>query len=271
MANTKISALTTASALVGTDLLPIVQDVATTPVTRKVALDDLFDFWSFIDGWVDPNETWTYASATTFTISGDKTAIYTKGLKLKMTNTTVKYFYVVSSSYSAPNTTVTITGGTSYTLANAAISANYYSRADKPQGFPTYFSYTPTYTGTGFAIGNATVVAAFTISNGGWVDYIFDLTYGSTTDFGTTQIGISLPVSVAAAPAATYFGVAHLRDSGTNNYDRSTQIAASLSATEIKFFNQLDSPTNVSTVYKTVPFTWGTADTLQFQTRYLMA
>lgn len=93
------------------------------------------------DGWVDKtSETWTYASADsptfTFTISGDVTSTYSPGMRIKLTQTTVKYFIITAVSYSAPNTTVTVYGGTDYTLANAAISGNYYSPTRFPQGFP---------------------------------------------------------------------------------------------------------------------------------------
>lgn len=87
-------------------------------------------------GWQDPGETWTYASATTFTVSGDVTNKYAVGDKIKLTQTTVKYFYITAVSYGSPNTTITVNGGDSYTLANAAITANYYSKDDSPVGFP---------------------------------------------------------------------------------------------------------------------------------------
>lgn len=89
-------------------------------------------------GWKKPIkddgdlETWTYASATTFTISGDKTGKYQKGDKLKLTNSTVKYPTVKSVSYTSPNTTITIENDV--VLANAAITSPYYSKAYNPQG-----------------------------------------------------------------------------------------------------------------------------------------
>lgn len=105
------------------------------------------------DGWTADVNTWTYASATTFTITGQNlTTTYTKGTRLKLTQTTVKYFVVVGSSFGGGNTTVTITGGSDYTLANAAITANYYSYQASPQGYPGFFNYTPTATGLSSAL-----------------------------------------------------------------------------------------------------------------------
>lgn len=94
------------------------------------------------DGWVDSAYTWTYASANTFTISGvNATSIFTKGTRLKFTQTTVKYAVVIASSFST-NTTVTIAVNTDYTIANAAITAPAYSYAANPQGYPDWFNYT---------------------------------------------------------------------------------------------------------------------------------
>ena len=105
----------------------------TTPtITTPTMLD-----W---DGWVTANETWTYASTDdptfTFTINGDKTSKYSLGMKLKLTQTSAKYFLITKIAYSDPSTTVTVYGGTTYDLANAAISNPFYSSMKAPQGFP---------------------------------------------------------------------------------------------------------------------------------------
>ena len=101
------------------------------------------------DGWISTSDTWTYASASTFTVSGDKTGIYTKGTRLKWTQTTVRYGVVVNSSYSAPNTTVTIAVNTDFVIANATISDNFYSYSANPQGYPGKFNWTPVVTAPG--------------------------------------------------------------------------------------------------------------------------
>jgi hypothetical protein len=92
------------------------------------------------DGWQAGGETWTYASADaptfTFTIPTDLTAKYYPGMRIKLTQTTVKYFIITAVAYGAPNTTVTVYGGTDYTLANAAITLPYFSMMRVPMGFP---------------------------------------------------------------------------------------------------------------------------------------
>ena len=91
-------------------------------------------------GWIDANETWTYASADdptyTFTISGDLTGKYSAGMRIKLTQTTAKYFIITKVAYSSPNTTITVYGGTDYDLANATITSPHYSMVKAPQGFP---------------------------------------------------------------------------------------------------------------------------------------
>lgn len=94
------------------------------------------------DGWAYDTNTWTYASSTTFTVAGNVTATFTPGTRIKLTQTGVKFFVVVSSSFSSPNTTVTITGGSDYSLANATITTPAYSYAENPQGYPGWFNFT---------------------------------------------------------------------------------------------------------------------------------
>jgi hypothetical protein len=93
------------------------------------------------DGWTAAGETWTYAAADapsfTFTVAADVTGKYSPGMRVKLTQTTVKYFIITGvSTYSGGNTTITVYGGTDYTLANAAITSPYYSVVKAPQGFP---------------------------------------------------------------------------------------------------------------------------------------
>lgn len=92
------------------------------------------------DGWVEVDETWSYASATTITVPTGAASRFQVGDKLRLTQTTVKYFYVVAVA----DTVLTVTGGSDYAVANEAISLIAYSRCERPFGFPDFFSYTPT-------------------------------------------------------------------------------------------------------------------------------
>ena len=98
-------------------------------------------------GWISANETWTYASADTptytFTVAADVTTKYSAGMKVMFTQTQVKYGIITAvSTFSGGNTTITVcmsmTSGTvdNSGLANAAISANFYSTMKAPYSFP---------------------------------------------------------------------------------------------------------------------------------------
>jgi len=75
-------------------------------------LADKIDNWAL--GWNETPFTCTYASATSFTCSGDKTSLFTTGTRLKIVHAGgTTYHNVTGSSYSAPNTTVNIDGSIS--------------------------------------------------------------------------------------------------------------------------------------------------------------
>lgn len=89
------------------------------------------------DGWVDAMDTWTYVSATTFTAPTDMSGLLQPGDKLRWKQGgSYKYGWVKSAVYSAPSTTITLVGTNLYILTNAAITDNYYSKAETPNGFP---------------------------------------------------------------------------------------------------------------------------------------
>lgn len=174
------------------------------------------------DGWFTSTDTWTYGSATTFTIAGvDRTAQFPVGAKLKLTQTTPKYFYVVTSVFST-NTTVTVTGGTDYTLANAAITSPFYSYMANPQGFPQWFAFTPGTT-TGWSGTPTTTGTRFCIK-GRECTYRFIVSGTSNT----TGVAISLPVSAQLSATTGTFnfeGVLGLAiDNGTTQSTAHRQV-----------------------------------------------
>lgn len=98
------------------------------------------------DGW-NTADAMTYASTTTVTIAGDVISKYPKGTKIKLTQTTTKYFVVINATYSDPNTTLTLMGGSDFTVAEAAITDPFLSYESTPQGFPQWFAFTANATG----------------------------------------------------------------------------------------------------------------------------
>lgn len=93
----------------------------------------------FSSGWIAaPALTFASSATPSFTVtcSGDYSAIIMPGMRIKLTHSSaVKYFIVTKSTYSAPNTTLTLYGGTDYTLG-ATITLPYYSIEKAPSGFP---------------------------------------------------------------------------------------------------------------------------------------
>ena len=141
----RISQLAEITTVDSDDLLNVV-DVSDTTYSasgtnKRVTKANLLKEYDIFSGWIPAGETWTYASADdptyTFTVAADVTTKYSVGMKIKLTQGTVKYFIITAiSTYSGGNTTITVYGGTDYDLADSAISANAYSMMRTPVGFP---------------------------------------------------------------------------------------------------------------------------------------
>ena len=117
---------------------------------------------------------------------------YQKGDKIKLTQTSVKYFYVANVSYSSPNTTVTVTGGSDYSLANATITSPYFSKIENPQGFPQRFSYTPVLSAGSGSLTTASASGTFSISG----RKAFVIVSISITTKGTATGGLHFTIPV---------------------------------------------------------------------------
>jgi hypothetical protein len=154
---------------------------------------------SLITGWTTLAGTYAYVSASTFTIVGDYTTVFTTGVKLMLNNTTTKYFYVLSSTYSAPNTTVTVTGGSDYSLANLAVTAVNISHLTAPSGFPDWFNYAPAL--AGWSSAPATAVYKFRI-DGRKVMVVVKQAGAATSD--QLYLIIPAPVTAATVTSATW-------------------------------------------------------------------
>lgn len=133
MDDKKISELTALTTPSLEDLLAIVDDPSGTPETKKITLLNLLKVFT---EWADPQETWIYASATTITVPSGAASRYQIGDKFKLTaNAVVLYGVIVGVA----DTLLTVAGNT---LTNHTFTANYYSRAANPFGFPSKFDYT---------------------------------------------------------------------------------------------------------------------------------
>lgn len=183
-------------------------------------------------GWTPSAATWSYSSADdpTFVISinADVTALIQPGDRIKLTQTTEKFFIVTAvGAYSGGATLVTVYGGTDYDLANAAISSPFYSHAKAPFGFPvTSAKWTVTVTDTSLRTQSTPTInqwynlgsASISIPVGVWnVSYSVYL-YGTLASAGTIQPAVTLSTAnnsesdaattkVFAVTSATFDGV----------------------------------------------------------------
>ncbi len=96
------------------------------------------DFGSPNGGWIEVTDSWTYASANTINVPTDATTTYKKGIGIRLKQGGgYKYYYgtIVAA------TLLTVTGGTDYTVANAAITDVAYTLSPETAvGFPVTFN-----------------------------------------------------------------------------------------------------------------------------------
>lgn len=146
-------------------------------------------------GWVADTNTWTYASSTTFTVTGNQTATFINGVKLRFKQGGSYKYVTVSSSAFGATTTVTVYGND--TIANSAITDNYYSYLQNPQSFNG--AWTP-YTSvlTGFS-GSPTQSCVYD-QYGKTVNAFLSITGTSNT----TGFTLTLPVAAKSARVYTF-------------------------------------------------------------------
>lgn len=199
-------------------------------------------------GWLQSKVGWTYVTATTFTVPGDYTAVFHKGTKLCWTQTTIKYAYVIAASYSGVTglTTVTITGGATYTLANAAVTLPLYSYADNPQGFPDWFLHTAVT--TGFTADPPTNICKFRVSGKACVLAYFQSAAAASD---ATDYTVSLPIAAATVAGMGWSGALG------RTYDNSAEAAAGQW--------EILSAATVATLYKSAHAAWTNANNKQAQ------
>ena len=191
--NLKISALTALTTLDGTEEIA----VSDSGVSKKVTANLLGP----TDGWTINPTTLTRTGNFTFTESGDTTKKWQKATRFEYTQSAVvKYGVVASSSHSAGTTTVTLVTNSDYAMAAGSLDNPRYSYQASPQGYPGWFNYTPTWSGTGTppALGNGNISGSFEII-GKTVHYTASVQAGSTSTYGSGGVyTISLPVPYAS-------------------------------------------------------------------------
>lgn len=154
------------------------------------------------DGWIAA-DAMTYASAQSVTVTGDQTAKYPVGTKIKLTNDGGTDYYVVKSVSYSSNTTITFATSTDYALANSAITNPYYSYQANPQGWPTWFNFTCTTTANGGGSFTPSFRdARFAVS--GRVCHVVLTTNGHNISGTVSSIDFGLPIDDASETSAGY-------------------------------------------------------------------
>lgn len=212
------------------------------------------------DGWMLADETWTYASASTITVPSGAASKYAVGDRLMWTQTTVKYGVIVAIA----DTVLTIAVNTDYTVANAAITLNYYSHQESPVGYPGKFTYTPTWTGDAGvnpAIGDGSISGVFSI-NGRDCNVNIRVNMGSTSTYGSgaTAYRLLLPVAYSSSSYAIHSCIYQDTSTPANDCYGYGEPAAT------SYINLRRTGGNYT--YTTTPFTWASGDSMLFSGTY---
>ena len=235
MADQKITALDANTTPASTDLTVIVDDPGGTPATQKMTVDTLDDYLSastktltnktltaplfqgLVDSWISANATWAYASETTITVPSGAATIYQKGDKFKLTaNSVVLQGYIITVA----DELLTVVGDA---LTNHTFTANYYSHASNPIGFPNYFSWTPVL--DGFSTNPS--VSTYTFSLNGTVCHV-EISQGGDGTSDATNFTITLPISFGGV-GDVWGACGFTKDNGANLAGAGYRISAALS------------------------------------------
>lgn len=200
------------------------------------------------DGWNTVSDSWSYASATTITVPSGAASLYSVGDKIKLTQTTVKYFYIVAVA----DTLLTVTGGSDYTVASATITSPHVSHMSNPVGFPQWFNYTPT------GPTNTTLTGRFTVNGRNCTCTIKGEVTG-TPNFSSMP---TLPITASASMLNTSgsfwsYGTGGYLDSGTANIMNTiSPFVLGSGTTCVLYRNTTDS----AALSSTIPITWANGD-----------
>lgn len=143
---------------------------------RRMAESHVQGGWLY--EYVNP---WVYVSASSFKVAGvDVTAQFPIGTKIQLYQGGVVKYFVVTAAVFSTDTTITVAGRGTYTLANNIIDRPAYSYELQPTGYP--------FGGGALMLGVATITAIQTVNTNTIVD-VTGLTLTITTN-GTQQIRI---------------------------------------------------------------------------------
>jgi hypothetical protein len=217
------------------------------------------------DGWFETTDTATQASATTFTVPDDRTGVFRPYTKFACVNSTTKYGTILASSYSAPNTTVTLATNSDYALTTDAITSPQVSPFAHPLGFPYIFNWSPA--PANLTTGNGTLTAKYQIQGRqvfGHLEFVFGNTSAVTGD-----VTFTLPVTQGTYGAVSApIGLVRLIAGGAGSIG--TCVAPTTTTARIAVNTASGTYVSNAVLSSTVPGTWTTADVIQAQFSYFI-
>lgn len=167
------------------------------------------------NGWTEYTAvTPVYVSASSIKFTGiDLTAVFQKGTHIRLKQGSgYKYYDVLSASYGSGDTTIGVIVNTDYTVANSAITDVAYSYEQSPEGYPTWFNYTST--PSGFAVGNGTLAARYSLLNGQAMLVDLNFVAGSTSSFSGIYT-LTAPVTMENLTGKTTIGGGYYQNGGS--------------------------------------------------------
>jgi hypothetical protein len=217
-------------------------------------------------GWIPVSDTWTYTSATTFTVAGNKTSTYRKYARVRYKQGGgYKYGVIQSSSFSSPNTTVTLVNVSDYSLVSGSITDTAVSYIEHPQGFPGMF--TMNITLNNVTVGNGTMTQKCRLGIG-YCTFFINFVLGSTSAISgdVTFTPIVPPINLPETSRAV-IAHANYRTSGGTNYSGAViytptnTFALRVASTSVSYITLV-------VISSIVPTTWASGDTLNVYGTY---
>jgi hypothetical protein len=255
------------NAILNSGITISVKGAASTDTADYTFLDDgmYINNVNTFTGWFTPLHTWTRTGNHTFAVSGDVTAIYRKGAKVRYGDGGTDYGIIYSSSHSGGTTTVTLITNTDYLMAAATITDQCLSYAEYPEGFPQAFNWAAA--PANLTVGNGTLTAKYQVKGHmvfGHLEFVFGNTSAVTGD-----VTFTLPVTQGTYGAVSApIGLVRLIAGGAGSIG--TCVAPTTTSARIAVNTASGTYVSNAVLSSTVPGTWTTADVIQAQFSYFI-
>jgi len=209
-------------------------------------------FVGSVDGWVSAGETWSYASASTINVPSGAASKYSIGDSIRWKQGGAYKYGVISA---VADTLLTIITNTDYTVANSAITDNYYTHSPTAIGLPAYYNFTPSWS-------NITVGAGANVGKYKTTGRLIELAVSWTFGAGAAvSIDAKFNYPVTQQMPYAYFGWASFIDASA-----SPVYGFMRNDGYLKYYAVTGALITQSYLQSTSPFTWTTNDQIQIQT-----